>query len=68
MNSLPATNIHPKLQLYLQCSPCMDLNMRFLPHSGGIMEQNYEDVIYFAIIEERIKDILYRKSKTTSKK
>lgn len=58
LNSLP-----PKLQIYLMCCPSMDLNLRFLPREGGLMEQNYDDVFYFKIIEGRIKEILLRNRK-----
>ena len=45
------------------CCPSIDLNLRFLPREGGLMEQNYDDIFYFKIIEGRIKEILLRNRK-----
>ena len=60
---VPTNEIHPKLQLYLQISPGLDLQYRCLPRVGGYYDQDYEDIFWFNIIEHRIKEILARKEK-----
>lgn len=60
---LPVKDLPPKLQTYLMCCPSLDLQLRFLPRSGGLMDQNYDDIYYFQIIENRLKEIMLRKSK-----
>ena len=62
MKGLPAKSVHPKLKLYLTCCPGLDLNLRFLPRDGGYYDQNWEDLFYFDIIEQRIKEIKHRES------
>lgn len=54
-------DMHKKLQLYLQICPNMDLNYRCLPKAGGWYDQYYEDVTWFGVIEDRIKQIMVRK-------
>ena len=63
VKGLPAENIHPKLKLYLNCCPALDLNLRFLPRDGGYLDQNWEDIFYFELIERRIKEISNRGQK-----
>lgn len=63
MEGYPANKIHKKLQLYLLCSPALDLSFRFLPKFGGYYDQYYEDMMYFEIIERQIKNVMYQKSK-----
>ena len=50
--------IHPKLKLYLQCCPTLNLNLRFLPRAGGYLEQDFETWQYFEIIETRLKSMI----------
>ena len=68
MAELPVKDIPPKLRLYLQCSPSLDLQYRYLPRSGGYYDQDFEDIIWFQIIEQRIKEIMIRKHKQGYKK
>jgi len=60
MNEIP-----PMLQLYLQVCPAMDCNWRCMPRDGGLLEQDYETIQWFGIIEQRIKEITARKKKVT---
>lgn len=61
MGGMTVTKLPPKLQLYLICSPALDLNLRFLPKDGGLYDQNYDDMLYFLFIERRIKEVMSRK-------
>ena len=61
VKGLPAADLHPKLFLYLLCCPSCDMNIRFLPRAGGLMEQNYDDIFFFHLIEQRICEISNRK-------
>ena len=65
MGGIPvATEEMPQmLQLYLMCSPSLDLHLRFLPKAGGLLDQDYCTIRWFLVIEDRIKDILHRKKK-----
>jgi hypothetical protein len=59
-----AVNEIPEMvKLYLKCSPCLDLSMRYLPRDGGLMEQDYITMLYFDVVEQRIKEIMARKKK-----
>ena len=51
------------VKLYLNCSPCLDLNFRYLPRSGGYFEQDWETMQWFSLIETRVKEIMSRKKK-----
>lgn len=62
MGGLAVKEIHPKLRLYLQCSPSLDLSMRFLPRDGGYYNQDYEDMLYFYIIERKVIEVMNRKA------
>jgi hypothetical protein len=42
------------LVTYLFCSPGLDRELRCLPKEGGYLDQDYLDMYYFRIIEERI--------------
>lgn len=61
--SIAIEDIPPKLRLYLMISPGLDLNYRCLLRSGGLLDQDYIDVIWFDFIEQRIREILARKEK-----
>ena len=70
MRGLPvASNEIPRmLHLYLACSPRLDLEYRCLPRSGGLLEQDYETMVWFGLIESRVKEIIVRQSKETEAK
>ena len=61
--SVAMSNIPPKVKLYMFCSPALDLTFRCLPRQGGLYEQDYVDIKYFELIEQRIREILARKNK-----
>ena len=52
--------MHPKISLYLKCSPELNLKYRYLPRDGGLYNQDYVDIFYFDIIENRIIDFKNR--------
>lgn len=56
------------LHLYLMCSPNLDLNFRCLPRDGGWLSQDYETVVWFGLIEQRVKEILNRQSREMESK
>lgn len=60
MGGFAVAKIHPKLSLYLKCSPELDLKYRCLPREGGLYNQDYVDTFYFNIIERRIIDFRNR--------
>lgn len=63
-HGLPVADKLPdSVRLYLMCCPSMDLQYRFLPRAGGLYDQDYVDMKYFGIIEQRIKEILARNQK-----
>lgn len=63
MGGIPVTNPHPKIILFLRCCPSLDLqHYKCLPNSGGFNDQNYDDMLYFDIIENRIREIKNRSS------
>ena len=49
------------VKLYLNCSPCLDLDFRYLPRSGGYLDQDWDMMQIFELIENRIKEIMRRK-------
>ena len=53
-------HIHPKLFLYLRCSPKLEFDFRCLPREGGLYNQDYVDILFFDIIEKRIVDFRSR--------
>lgn len=55
-------DIPQKLQLYLFCCPLLDLNLRCLPREGGFYEQYLEDLIWFEMIETRLKETMVRQA------
>ena len=42
------------IETYMFCCPAMDLNIRFLPRSGGYYNQYYIDMKWFRVIESQI--------------
>ena len=48
------------LIVYLFCSPKLDLTLRCLPRAGGALDQDYQDIIDFQIIEKRIRSWIQR--------
>ena len=61
MAGLSVSNPPRILETYLFCSPAMDGNFRCLPRVGGYYDQDFSDLQFFRIIEERVKDINKRK-------
>ena len=51
------------LETYLFCSPAMDGNFRCLPKAGGYYDQDVSDMLFFKIIEERVRNIRKRQEK-----
>ena len=56
------------LRLYLLCSPKLDLNYRCLPRAGGLLDQDYETMAGFSVIEARVSEILVRQGKEMESK
>ena len=50
------------LMVYLFCSPSLDLTFRCLPRAGGYYDQYYVDMMYFGIIENRIREVRNREA------
>ena len=63
MEGMSVINLPRILEIYLFCSPAMDGNFRCLPKEGGYEDQDYDTMIFFKLIEERVRDIRRRKEK-----
>ena len=70
MKGIPVAikDLPKKLLLYTFCSPSLDMNFRCLPREGGVYNQDYVDIVYFKLIEERIVDIMRREGKLSKRK
>ena len=49
------------VKLYLKICPTIDLNWRCSPRAGGYMEQDWDVMQAFELIEQRIVEISNRK-------
>ena len=56
----PLFEIPRILEVYLFCSPRMDLSFRCMPKIGGYWEQDYIDIVRFTIIESKIREVMKR--------
>ena len=53
----PPDAIPRPLKTYLFCCPTMDANLRCMPKAGGYYDQDYIDVVWFRVIENKIAEI-----------
>lgn len=67
MAGLPVKDIPRILETYLFCCPALDGKFRCLPKAGGYYDQDYEDMLWFRVIEQRVNEIRRRKSKESEK-
>lgn len=65
LSGLPIKDCPRILQTYLFCCPGLDGNLRCLPKAGGYYDQDYTDMVFFSLIEQRIAE--HRKRKANRK-
>ena len=61
MAGIAVENIPRALRTYLFCCPQLDGQFRCLPRAGGYYDQDYVDLLYINLIEQRVTEIRARK-------